>query len=239
MSFAQLRVRQIKAKQRQEIERLSTDRAYAARRARHPAYARIGDWLPPGRGGRVLDVGCGPGRYVALLAALGYDVVGVDPHSFPEWELIRAHHNVEFLSPVFAEQLPFAADTFDDIVCLGALLYFDDPAGALRELHRVVKDGARVVVRTVNSGNLYTRRTRKKLDPASKSLYTMDELVGLLEANSFRVARSFAFGFWPPAGTDTYWYLQSVLLPLPVQTALSSALPPLRRVNNVVFATAA
>jgi malonyl-CoA O-methyltransferase len=34
--------------------------------------------LPPVSGRRVLDVGCGTGRYMRLVGALGAEVVGVD-----------------------------------------------------------------------------------------------------------------------------------------------------------------
>jgi SAM-dependent methyltransferase len=235
---AQRRSAHIQRRQQAEIERLSSDRAFAAERGASPEYACIAQWLKPHQG-RVLELGCGPGRVVALLATLGFEVVGVDPYSFPTWEPLRKLSNVELRDGVRAEDLPFGDAAFDHIACLGTLLYFDDPDRALDEMRRVVRPGGRLVLRTVNSGNLYTGRTGRKLDPSSHTLLSLDELVGLVERHGFKVERRFANGFWPPVATNAWWYVQNVLLPFSALRALGKATPEGHRVNNVVLATAA
>jgi ubiquinone/menaquinone biosynthesis C-methylase UbiE len=238
VSWSALSTRQIQSKQRREIERLANDRAYAARMARHPAHASIGDWIVPEAGRRVLELGCGPGRYVAALATLGFEVVGIDPHAFPEWDTLAQLPNVTLKSDVRAESLPFEDATFDHVACLGALLYFDDPDAGLREARRVVRPGGRLVLRTVNRGNLFTRRTGARIDPASRQLYTLDELREVTTRAGFRVESSFTFGFWSPFAPNFYWYLVAVWMPLSVQAVLSALTPARHRLNNVVFATA-
>ena len=199
------------------------------------AHARLGRWLPPAAPGtRVLELGCGPGRYVALLSSLGYSVTGIDLQEFAEWPLIRDRYPVDLRAPVRAENLPFADGEFDHAVCLGALLYFEDPARVLSELRRVVKPGGTIVFRTVNRDNYYTRRTGRKLDPASHNLYTLSELVALLERSGYQVRETYSFGFWPPALTDYWWYLQFVWLPDSIVALLSGLTPPSHRVG--VFA---
>jgi SAM-dependent methyltransferase len=231
---------QIHANQREEIERLITDRVGTERQALLPDYACLGKWLAPCGSGRVLELGCGPGRFVAMLAQLGYDVVGVDPcgyDSFPTWELLGKLPRVELRGGIRAEALPFSDGTFNHVCCLGALLYFDDPGKALSEIWRVMKPGGRLVVRTVNRDNLYTAATGRKLDPASKNLYTRDELVALVQEHGFRVAESFSYGFWPPAFTQYWWYLVNTIVTPPIQRLLSKITPARRRVNVTVFAT--
>jgi SAM-dependent methyltransferase len=238
VGFAELRVRQLQARTRDEIDRLAADAGGAAELSRHPYYACIGTWLSPEQGRRVLEVGCGPGKFVAMLASLGFDVTGIDPHAFPEWDLIRGRHRVDLREGVAAEDLPFPDGSFDAAACLGALLYFEDPERGLREIRRVVRDGGRLVLRTVNRENAYTRRTGRRLDPSSRNLYTLDELERLVEAAGFRAERAFSWGFWPPVAPQLWWWLAAAWLPLRVHSALSRLTPARRRINHVVLATA-
>jgi ubiquinone/menaquinone biosynthesis C-methylase UbiE len=152
--------------------------------------------------------------------------------------LLRELPGVTLQSGVRAEVLPFEDASFDHVCCIGAMLYFEDPDKALREMLRVVRPGGRVAVRTVNSGNLYTRRTGRRLDPDSHQLYTLPELSELVERHGFDVVERFAYGFWPPVATNLWWYLVTTTIPQPVQRGLSSLLPESRRVNNVVLAKA-
>lgn len=228
--------RQISAAQSRQLSRYTFDAAYTRAMAAHPSNACMSDWLPGGTGEKLLELGCGPGKYVAMLSTLGYRVTGVDPLEFPTWKVLREGTSAELLPGIRAERLPFPDASFDHAVCLGALLYFDDPERALRELRRVVKPGGKVIIRSVNRDNLYTRRTGRKLDPASKQLYTLAELTELIDRCGFRAVRAFAHGFWPPFWTDFWWYLVSVWLSVDAQNYLSSKLRPEYRVNNVVFA---
>jgi SAM-dependent methyltransferase len=230
--------KQIADSQTKLLERLLMDRQFANISGRHPAHARILDFLSPENGTKLLELGCGPGKYVALLCNAGFDVVAVDPHHFPTWELIKKHTAAEMHDKVFAESLPYADNSFDHVACLGALLYFKDPEQAMKEIRRVLKPGGRLVMRTVNKGNLFTARTGKRLDPASNQLYTMPELINLVKAHGFSVVDSFSHGFWPPALTNLWWYLACVWVPSRVQDFLSRRLAPENRVNNVVFAQA-
>lgn len=227
--------RQLARAQQALLERLLCDGSFVQEMARHQSHARLLEWLPPQPSGKVLELGCGPGKYVAMLSSLGFEVVGVDPCDFPSWSTIRQHTSADLRSEIFAENLPFPDQYFDHAVCLGAMLYFESPRRALAELKRVLKSGARVVLRTVNSGNRYTKRTGKKLDPASRTLLEMDELISLVQSAGFRVHGSYSYGYWPPALTNLWWYLICVWIPLNVQDWLSSRTPPAERVNNIVF----
>lgn len=239
VSFAEVRTRQIQARTVGEIERLASDPEAAAELSRHPSYAAIGTWLAPEREHRVLELGCGPGKFVAMLASLGFEVTGVDPLPYPEWELIRRHHDVDLRSGIAAESLPFPDGSFDAVACLGALLYFPEPEVALGEIRRVLPEGGRLVLRTVNRENAYTRRTGRRLDPASRNLYAAGELRELVASKGFRVERSFSWGFWPPFAPQLWWWLTTAWMPFSVNTLLSRLTPERRRINHVVLATAA
>jgi len=138
------------------------------------------------------------------------------------------------LDKVFAEFLPFSDHSFDHAVCIGALLYFMDPEKALREIHRVTKPGGVVVVRSVNTHNYYTRRTGKPIDPASKNLYELSELIDLIQRSGFTVTQAYQYGFWPPITPNLWWYIFRVWLPIPLQNFLSKVTQPSQRLHNQV-----
>jgi SAM-dependent methyltransferase len=236
--FQNLRNEQINKSQNKLLNKLLVDSNFTKKMFRHPLHCSMAKWLPEnGTGINVIELGCGPGKYVAMLSTLGFNVTGVDPLIFPTWDTLLQRSNVKLLSGVFSESLPFKDNEFDHSVCLGALLYFSNPEKAMQELKRVLKPGGKIIVRTVNATNLYTINTGKKLDPSSKQLYKMDELVSLLQHTGFTIHQSFTYGFWPPVLTNFWWYLQCVWLPLWAQELLSSLLPARNRVNNIVFAS--
>jgi SAM-dependent methyltransferase len=237
MRMTNARWQRIHDAQREEIRGLVEDTAFARRAASLPHFSRIGEWLETERGGRVLELGCGPGRYVAMLAALGFDVTGVDPVRYPTWSLL-ARPNINLRSETSAEALPFANRSFDAIACMGALLYFHDLDRAFSEMRRVLRPGGRLVVRTANRGNLYSRFSGQPMDPAGTNVYTLAGLEEELRARGFEVHDSFTYGFYPPIGVAAWWYLSNCTLPYAVQQWLSRLTPGPARANLVVFASA-
>lgn len=222
--------------QREEIEKISTDPNFAAICAKMDHYSRIHEWPGAIIGNRILELGCGPGRYVAFLSHMGCDVVGVDPLSYDTWNIIQKHHEVEFISKIFAEDLPFSNDSFDAIACLGAFLYFNDPCQALKEMRRVLRDGGHLIMRTINRKNLSARVLKRNIDPASKNVYTMNELVTLLNENGFKTIKKFSYGFYPPILEKYWWYLVNGIISITAQRMFSMLTPPSLRVNHIVFA---
>jgi SAM-dependent methyltransferase len=229
-----LRTQSIKAAQDEYNFKLCTDLAFAEKASKQKMHAALGDWIILSEGSRVLENGCGPGRYAGLLGRLGFQVTATDPFEFNTWERIAGQLPVTFRSGVFSEELPFDNASFDHICCLGALLYFDDPQKAMSEMRRVLRPRGRMVLRTVNRANDYTRRTGRKLDPASKNLYTKEELLDLVSRAGFDVRWYTAFGYWPSFATDFYWYIQNCFLAPRALEFIGELLPIERRVNHII-----
>lgn len=117
---------------------------------------RLADRLGITPGQTVLDLACGVGGWLAVAAARGATVSGIDISEraisvcrqlLPQAEL--------FAGP--AETLPFKENAFDLVTCLGSLEHFLDQPAALREMVRVAKPDAKILLLVPNAGFLTYR----------------------------------------------------------------------------------
>jgi SAM-dependent methyltransferase len=131
-------------------------RDYARARATR---ARFLPFLP--KNGVVLEAGCGLGLELVGLAEQGYRMVGID---YVEQAVRRVHGFRPSLALAVADvhALPFRDGTLGAYLSFGVLEHFEwGPGPALREAHRVLRDGG-VLVATVPSPSLVWRAARLK-----------------------------------------------------------------------------
>jgi SAM-dependent methyltransferase len=118
-------------------------------RGHRPATEQAVELLGIGPAHRVLDLGCGIGWAVRLMAercAEG-EAVGID---ISDEMIARARAsenppNVRF-EVASAERLPFEDAAFDRVLSVESLYYYDDVEAALREVARVTGRGGRLAV---------------------------------------------------------------------------------------------
>ncbi len=142
----------------------------------------------------VLDVGCGTGALLQVLAETVPDVelVGLDLSGrmldiarrrvSPPVTLVRGD----------VQHLPFVPRSFDRVVSVSALHFWPDPARALRELVRVLADDGELVITDWCDEYLVCRlcdRLLRIVDPAHQRIYTRAQCRDLLAASGVTVRR--------------------------------------------------
>ena len=135
----------------------------------------------PVEGKRVLEIACGTGRFTALLAERGADIVGLDI-STPMLREGRAKvaraggaSNAEFIRGD-AARLPFPDNYFDTVVAMRFFHLADTPASFLSEMRRVSAE--QVFFDTFK--RLSTRSVYNWLLPMGSRLYLNSEVERLL-----------------------------------------------------------
>lgn len=110
-----------------------------------PLYQHVLDRADIGSGTRVLDCGCGAGRFARMAADTGADVAGIDAAA--ELVDIAAARTPDGDFQVGdVEALPWQDDTFDMVAGFSSFQFADDKAQALSEARRVSRDLVVVVI---------------------------------------------------------------------------------------------
>ena len=129
-------------------------------------YTEYGPWMPQlmgfdkFRGARLLEIGCGMGTDLLQFARGGACCTGIDltPRSI---EITRHRFRLYDADGAFmisdGEHLPFRDESFDVVYSNGVLHHTPDTAGAIREVHRVLRPGgtAKVMLYHRNSLNYW------------------------------------------------------------------------------------
>ena len=120
---------------------------------------------------RVLDVGCGTGRYALALGALGFDVVGIDesPEMIRHARQKTGAERVRFEVANAVGGLPDGP--FDMVAIIDSWEFFRDPAKLLWQVGSVIRPGGMVAIVTPHPAwriplTLAERLGVKKLAPA-------------------------------------------------------------------------
>jgi SAM-dependent methyltransferase len=103
------------------------------------------------RGAKLLDAGCGPGRFLSVASRLGLRVVGADT----SMGMLCASRDADVptllgLARSSIEFLPFDDGTFDVVCTAGVLEYLPSDETALGELVRVLRPGGALLAAVTN-----------------------------------------------------------------------------------------
>jgi SAM-dependent methyltransferase len=136
----------------------------------------------------VLDLGCGPGGFLATAAPLCGEIVGVDvvPAFVDRCRETIETHGLHNAKAVWSSDgtIPFTQGTFDVVLMVDALHHCEAPQAVLAEVHRVLKPNGRFLVFEPN-----------KLNPALALMCCLDRNEwGLLRLGSRRAYRRLLSG---------------------------------------------
>ena len=159
---------------------------------------------------RVLDVGTSNGAHLLRAAMRCRAIIGFDydttqlGHAASEIRARRMDHARVFAGDVTG-RFPFRDGAFDVVLFLDVIEHVVPRVAVLREIHRVLKDGGRLLVSGPNRETRWRATLREAglyaySDPDHKVEYSSDEFLAELRAGGFE-----PIGPLMPVVLDTPW----------------------------------
>ena len=171
--------------------------------------------LPAGE--RILEAGCGRGRWVFHLRRLGFDVIGLD---LAKSDLVRARRHDPSVPVACGDvvKTAFADAGFGAVISLGVVEHFEEgPQAALAEVRRLLRPGGVFLV-TVPTQNLLrvlvfnrlkdlqwiVRRLRGRALMFEEYRYSRARFSRILREAGFEIVELHPDDFRPPKNMGLY-----------------------------------
>lgn len=156
--------------------------------------------LPKDYQSKILDFGCGIGILLQSLDKLYESSFGIDISK----DMLKYAHiecKNSYLIEGDGEHLPFLSETWDAIVCRGALHHIPSTEKAIEEIYRVLIPGGRFVVSEpcIDSTLMQLIRTKSyknsnKFSETHKA-FTSEYLIKILQKSGFKITKVKYFGY--------------------------------------------
>ena len=156
-------------------------------------------YVPSSHRARVIDIGCGTGRYAVLLASATEARIFATDLSQAMVEKGRKKDNAQDVSWALSDacRMPFAPESFDVALLFLVLHVVKDSKKALREAYRILRPGGHCMILTHSYSQL-DRQTIFRFFPEARKLnkrrmLSLTKLKGLLRAIGFHHLRTEEF----------------------------------------------
>lgn len=146
----------------------------------------------------VLDVGCGTGPVIELLAKKYPEkhFVGLDiTPAMIEVAQSKGLSNADFLVGD-AENLPFGDESFDAVLCSNSFHHYPNPGAFLRKAYRVLRPGGKLILRDYTSNdvvvwlmNTFEMPLARLVGHGDVRILKMGEYRKLVEAAGFAIEK--------------------------------------------------
>lgn len=154
-------------------------------------------------GGKMLDIGCGPGFFLSEAKTQGWRVQGVDLSAWAR-DTAAKRFNVEvFQGELSAARFP--DKSFDAVVMNDVIEHLEDPKSCLREARRVLKNDGVLYLSTPDIDSALSRLLRARWWGINKyhlNYFSRRTLEKMFAETGFKSAR---YGSYPRVFSWNYW----------------------------------
>jgi len=164
-------------------------------------------WLDQRSQGKLLDIGCGNGRFLAQMRELGWDVLGIEPDPIAASIAIK-HFKLQVIVKKL-EEANIPENSFYAITLRHVLEHVHEPVNLLRECYKVLAPGGILVVLTPSTdslGHKIFKQEWSELDPPRhlylfnhKTLINAAKLAGFSSSVKVRSTARAAKETWSPS----------------------------------------
>lgn len=141
-------------------------------------------------GGKLLDVGCAAGYFLEVAENRGYDVNGVEVAKYATDHIKESLQTKVFTGTL--EDARFPKGSFDAITMWDVAEHLPRPVDTLIETHRVLRDGGKLILETVNVSCLNAKILGAKWPlyrpPFHLFYFSINTITKLLTRCGFKVA---------------------------------------------------
>lgn len=152
-------------------------------------------WARLGKGMSILEVGCGNGRVARTLSeklkAKNYTAVDIDPKMIAQAESLTEKNSRLVFQVADLCRLPFDDRSVDAVIALDVLHHLADWKKGIREIHRVLKKGGKLLMReySIETFSLPVLGLvfRSLFDHPYEFMFDQQELLSFIRKNGFDI----------------------------------------------------